>query len=37
MKKFRDLPSVGVHEFGDGDIVRNPLITQILKRYEECK
>ena len=35
MKKFRDLPSVGVHEFGDGDIVRNPLITQILKRYEE--
>ena len=35
MKKFRDLPSVGVHEFGDGDVVRNPLITQILKRYEE--
>jgi phosphate starvation-inducible PhoH-like protein len=35
MKKFRDLQSVGVHEFGDGDVVRNPLITQILKRYEE--
>jgi len=35
MKKFRDLPNVGVHEFGDGDVVRNPLITQILKRYEE--
>ena len=35
MKKFRDLPNVGVHEFGDCDVVRNPLITQILKRYEE--
>ena len=35
MKKFRELPSIGVHEFGENDIVRNPLITQILKRYEE--
>jgi phosphate starvation-inducible PhoH-like protein len=35
MKKFRDLQSIGVHEFGENDIVRNPLITQILKRYEE--
>ena len=35
MKKFRDLQSIGVHEFNENDIVRNPLITQILKRYEE--
>ena len=35
MKKFRELPSIGVHEFGENDIVRNPLIAQILKRYEE--
>jgi phosphate starvation-inducible PhoH-like protein len=35
MKKFRDLQSIGVHEFNENDIVINPLITQILKRYEE--
>jgi phosphate starvation-inducible protein PhoH len=29
------MKDVGVFEFGDTDIVRNPLITQILKRYEE--
>jgi phosphate starvation-inducible PhoH-like protein len=33
--KFRDLERIGIHEFGDGDVVRNPLITKILKRYEE--
>jgi phosphate starvation-inducible protein PhoH len=26
---------VGVFEFGDGDIVRNPLISKILKKYDE--
>ena len=35
IKKFKDLDRIGIHEFGDGDIVRNPLITKILKRYEE--
>jgi phosphate starvation-inducible PhoH-like protein len=35
MKKFRDFTDVGIHEFKDTDVVRNPLITQILKRYEE--
>jgi len=35
IKKFQNMESVGVHEFQDFDIVRNPLITQILKRYEE--
>ena len=32
--KLGDLKNVGVFEFNDKDIVRNPLITQILKRYE---
>jgi phosphate starvation-inducible protein PhoH len=26
---------IGVFEFGENDIVRNPLITQILKKYEK--
>jgi len=32
--RFKDLERIGIHEFGDGDVVRNPLITKILKRYE---
>jgi phosphate starvation-inducible PhoH-like protein len=35
IKKFKDLDDIGVFEFGDGDVVRNPLITKILKRYED--
>ena len=35
IKKFRDMSDIGVFEFGEKDIVRNPLITKILKRYEE--
>ena len=27
--------SLGGFEFGDGDIVRNPLISKILKKYDE--
>jgi phosphate starvation-inducible PhoH-like protein len=34
IKKFKDLQDVGVFEFEDKDIVRNPLISKILKRYE---
>jgi phosphate starvation-inducible PhoH-like protein len=34
-KRFSNLDDIGLFEFGDDDIVRNPLITKILKRYEE--
>jgi phosphate starvation-inducible PhoH-like protein len=33
--KFKGVPDVGVFEFGDEDVVRNPLISKILKKYEE--
>jgi phosphate starvation-inducible protein PhoH len=29
-----DLNNVGVYEFGTKDIVRNPIIGKILKRYD---
>jgi phosphate starvation-inducible protein PhoH len=29
------MDDIGVFEFNENDIVRNPLITKILKRYEE--
>lgn len=32
--RLGDLKNVGIFEFNDKDIVRNPLITQILKRYD---
>jgi len=35
IQKFKDINDVGVFEFGDGDVVRNPLISKILKKYEE--
>jgi phosphate starvation-inducible PhoH-like protein len=35
IKKFKGMNDVGVFEFEDKDIVRNPLISKILKRYEE--
>ena len=35
IKKFKDLNDVGVFEFDTRDVVRNPLIGKILKRYEE--
>ena len=35
IRKFNDVNDVGVFEFGDGDIVRNPLISKILKKYDE--
>jgi phosphate starvation-inducible PhoH-like protein len=34
IEKFKDLPDVGVFEFENKDVVRNPLISKILKRYE---
>ena len=35
INKFKDMDEIGVFEFTQDDIVRNPLITKILKRYEE--
>jgi len=35
IQKMRNMNKVGVFIFEDSDIVRNPLITHILKRYEE--
>lgn len=35
LKRFKDLSDVGIFEFKSEDIVRNPLISEILKRYEE--
>lgn len=35
LKKFKDLDDVGVFEFDAKDVVRNPLIGKLLKRYEE--
>jgi phosphate starvation-inducible PhoH-like protein len=35
MKRFQEFDNVGIHEFSDEDVVRNPIITRILKRYEE--
>ena len=35
LKKFKDMDDVGVFEFNPEDVVRNPLISKILKRYEE--
>jgi phosphate starvation-inducible PhoH-like protein len=33
IKRFGNMEQIGVHEFKDSDIVRNPLITKILQRY----
>ena len=35
IQKFKDIKDVGVFEFGDEDVVRNPIITKILKKYDE--
>ena len=34
IQKFKQMDDVGVFEFKDEDIVRNPLITRILRKYE---
>lgn len=34
LSKFQNVPDIGVFEFESKDIVRNPLISQILKKYE---
>jgi phosphate starvation-inducible PhoH-like protein len=35
IQKFKNMDDIGVFEFQADDIVRNPLITKILKRYDE--
>jgi len=35
LQKFQKMDDIGVFEFNSEDIVRNPLISKILKRYEE--
>ena len=35
IQKFKNVNDMGVFEFGDDDVVRNPLISKILKKYEE--
>ena len=35
IKKFNGVDDVGVFEFEDSDIVRNPIISKILKKYDE--
>jgi len=35
LQRFKSLNDVGVFEFSDKDVVRNPLISKLLKRYEE--
>ena len=35
LQRFKLLNDVGVFEFSDKDVVRNPLISKLLKRYEE--
>jgi phosphate starvation-inducible PhoH-like protein len=35
IQRFKNIHDVGVFEFGDGDVVRNPLISKILKKYDE--
>jgi phosphate starvation-inducible PhoH-like protein len=35
LQRFKSIDDVGVFEFSDKDVVRNPLISKLLKRYEE--
>jgi phosphate starvation-inducible PhoH-like protein len=35
LSKFQNFNKIGIHEFSDSDVVRNPIISHILKRYEE--
>jgi len=35
LERLRNMSEVGVHEFSDEDVVRNPIITELLRRYED--
>ena len=34
LRRFKDIDRVGVFEFENKDVIRNPLISKILDRYE---
>jgi phosphate starvation-inducible PhoH-like protein len=34
IEKFSDIPEIGVHSFDNKDIIRNPIITKILQKYD---
>ena len=35
LERLKNMSEVGIHQFGDEDVVRNPIITELLKRYED--
>jgi phosphate starvation-inducible protein PhoH and related proteins len=35
ISKFRNMDDIGIFEFDEKDIVRNPIISKILKKYED--
>jgi phosphate starvation-inducible PhoH-like protein len=35
IEKFTNISDIGIFQFKDGDIVRNPIISKILEKYEE--
>lgn len=35
LQRFQDVEEVGIHMFDNKDIIRNPIITKILDKYEE--
>jgi phosphate starvation-inducible PhoH-like protein len=35
LQKFKNVEDIGIFEFSPNDVVRNPLISKILKKYEE--
>jgi len=35
LQKFKSVQDIGVFEFKSADIVRNPIISKILEKYEE--
>jgi len=37
IKLMTGIPGIGVHQFGDSDVVRNKILIQITERYEKWK
>ena len=35
IERFRNIRNIGIFNFSGDDIIRNPLISEILKRYDE--
>ena len=34
LNRFKDIDNIGVFEFDNKDVIRNPLISKILDKYE---